>query len=98
MKTESNELVYQAVDPNLAEKMRNLGYVNIHNIIICIYIFTRGRDCSSMRGAKERGMDDEDGGNGRCGVQGIVSSCPWLAAPCITIYTSYSWHVGRSNS
>ncbi|EWM26922.1 RNA polymerase Rpc34 [Nannochloropsis gaditana] len=25
MKTESNELVYQAVDPNLAEKMRNLG-------------------------------------------------------------------------
>jgi len=25
MKTETNELVYQAVDPGLAEKMRNLG-------------------------------------------------------------------------
>jgi hypothetical protein len=34
MKTESNELVYQAVDPNLAEKMRNLGYVNIQGVEI----------------------------------------------------------------
>lgn len=25
MKTERNELVYQAMDPNLAEKMKNLG-------------------------------------------------------------------------
>ena len=28
MKTETNELVYQAVDPDLAEKMRNLGCVH----------------------------------------------------------------------
>ena len=39
MKTETNELVYQAVDPGLAEKMRNLGCVraDIHTYIRVVH-------------------------------------------------------------
>lgn len=39
MKTETNELVYQAVDPGLAEKMRNLGCVCIDYVYVCMLAY-----------------------------------------------------------
>lgn len=45
MKTETNELVYQAVDPGLAEKMRNLGYVRGY---VCMRLCVRNLTERSM--------------------------------------------------
>ena len=52
MKTETNELVYQAVDPGLAEKMRNLGCVRMP-----VHTYIRVCACACEPSRAEGGAD-----------------------------------------